>query len=193
VASRATQHALTHLTHARPLTKTCQLFMPFLSNYERQFPVTHDEVRRYLGHDLADKPMLELCTIDDLLQRLESRLLASEIISFSLPTRAPRLVCHPCGPSSQPWPCHGWAATAAPLMGRSRRSGSPARTPCFLSPHCQCVQQATPHVSVRDAASARRSAIPAAPVAATSESLSLHPPQSRWYRAQSCPQSWVSG
>ena len=32
VASRATQHALTHLTHARPITKTCQLFMPFLSN-----------------------------------------------------------------------------------------------------------------------------------------------------------------
>jgi len=48
--------------------------MQFLSNDERQFPVTHDEVRRYFGDDFADKLMLELCATDDLLQMLGSHL-----------------------------------------------------------------------------------------------------------------------
>ena len=48
--------------------------MQFLSNDERQFPVTHDEVRGYFGDDFADKLMLELCATDDLLQMLGSHL-----------------------------------------------------------------------------------------------------------------------
>ena len=73
MATQVTKHD--SLAQCLPLTKTCQLFMQFLNNDERQFPVTHDEVRRYLGDDFADKLMLELCATDDLLQMLESRLL----------------------------------------------------------------------------------------------------------------------
>ena len=56
--------------------------MPFLSNYERQFPVTHDEVRRYLGDDFADKLMLELCATDDLLQMLKHLFFQTERTLF---------------------------------------------------------------------------------------------------------------
>jgi hypothetical protein len=72
VATQVTKHD--SLAPCLPLTKTCQLFMQFLSNDERQFPVTHDEVRRYFGDDFADKLMLELCATDDLLQMLGSHL-----------------------------------------------------------------------------------------------------------------------
>ena len=56
--------------------------MQFLSNDEREFPVTHDEVRRYLGDGFADKLMLELCATDDLLQMLGSRLLPNSQNTF---------------------------------------------------------------------------------------------------------------
>jgi hypothetical protein len=46
VATQVTQHD--SLAPCLPLTKTCQLFMQFLSNDERQYPVTHDEVKSTL-------------------------------------------------------------------------------------------------------------------------------------------------
>ena len=112
--------------------------------------------------------MLELCTTDDPFQMLVSHLHQTERKLFLLPHHAPPMVCHPCGPSSQPRrlagrpPRHSGVATAVPDLQHGPHAPSPSLP----------VRTASDSVKRIFASRTRRYAIPAAPVAATSESLS---------------------
>ena len=112
--------------------------------------------------------MLELCTTDDPFQMLGSHLHQIERrLFFTSSSRATYGVPSTTRPAAQ---------RDSPAAHRATQGSQPAlrisSTDAMLPlPHCQCVQKATPRPRICDSRT-RRYAILAAPVAATSESLS---------------------